>query len=67
MSEDKEDKEPFVFIQKDRLLFRQGHPLNLLTLIQGSAILSGIQSPADNWQPGLVCVVAVVSTLDLKQ
>ena len=28
----------------------EGKPLNLLTLTQVSAILSGIQSPADNWQ-----------------
>ena len=60
MLEDKEDKEPFVFAQKYRLLFGEGKPLNLLTLTQGSVILSGIQSPADNWRIGMVCVVVVV-------
>ena len=47
--------------------FGEGKPLNLLTLTQGSAILSGIQSPADNWRPGLVCVVAVVCPFELNQ
>ena len=65
--EDKEDKEPFAFNQKDRLLFHEGKPLNLLTLNQVSAILSGIQSPEDNWQPGLFCEVAVVCLLELNQ
>ena len=39
----------------------------LLTFNQGSAILSGIQSLTENWQPGFVCVVAVVCPLDMKQ
>ena len=47
--------------------FGEGKPLNLLTLTQVSAILSGIQSPADNWRPVSVCVVAVVCPFDLKQ
>ena len=64
---DKEDVGAFAFAQKGRLLFGEGKPLNLLTLTQGSAILSGTQSPAENWQPGLVCVVLVVFLLDLKQ
>ena len=36
-----EDKEPFAFIQKDRCCFGEGIQLNLLTLIQGSDVLSG--------------------------
>ena len=47
--------------------FGEVKPLNLLTLTQGSAILSGTQSLIENWRPGLVCVVAVVCPLDLKQ
>ena len=47
--------------------FGEGILLNLLTLTQGLAILYGIQSPADNWRPGLVCVVTVVCPLELKQ
>ena len=47
--------------------FGEGKLLNLLTLTQGSAILSGIQSPAENWRPRLVCVVAVVCPLELNQ
>ena len=65
--EDEEDVGAFAFSQRTVCCFREGKPLNLLTLTQGSAILSGIQSPADNWRPGLVCVVAVVFPLDLKQ
>ena len=65
--EEEEDIEPFVFAQKYFCCFGEGKPLNLLTLTQGSAILSGIQSPADNWRPGLVCVVAVVFMFELNQ
>ena len=57
---DEEDVGAFVFAQKTVFCFGEGKPLNLLTLTQGSAILPGTQSPADNWRPGLVCVVAVV-------
>ena len=35
MSEDEEDKEPFAFIQKDRLLFRQGHSTQSANLDSG--------------------------------
>ena len=65
--EDEEDVEPFAFLKMTVCCFGEGKPLNLLTLTQGSAILSGTQSPPDNWRPGLVCVVAVVCPLELKQ
>ena len=64
---EEEDVGVFSFAQKDCLLFGEGKPLNLLTLTQESAILSRIQSPADNWQPGLVSVVTVVFSFELKQ
>ena len=67
MTVDKKDLGALAFAQEDCLLFGEGKPLNLLTLTQGSVILSGIQSPADNWQPSMVCVVAVVFPLELKE
>ena len=67
MTVDKKDLGALALSQKYRLLFGEGKPLNLLTLTQGSVILSGIESPADNWQPSMVCVVAVVCPLELKQ
>ena len=67
MTVGKKDLGALALSQKYRLLFGKGKPLNLLTLTQGSAILSGIESPADNWQPSLVFVVAVVCPLELKE
>ena len=64
---DEEDVGAFAFAQKDRLLFGEGKPLNLLTLTQVSAILSGTQIPADNWRPGLICAVAVFCPFKLNQ
>ena len=61
MLEDEEDKEnPLRSPKRTVCCLGEGKPLNLLTLPQGSAILFGIQSPADNWRPGLVCEVTVV-------
>ena len=67
MKVDKKDLGAFTFAQEDCLMLGKDKPLNLLTLTQGSVILSGIQSPADNWRPGVVCVVAVVYLLELNQ
>ena len=67
MTVEKKDLGALAFAQKYHLLFGKGKPLNLLTLTQGSVILSGIQSPADNWQPSMFCVVAVVCPLELNQ
>ena len=65
--EDEEDVGSLRSPKRTVCCFGEGKPLNLITLTQGSGILSGIQSPADNWRPGLVCVVAVVCPLELNQ